>query len=272
MINKTEYNSAGVQILYQDWDNLIILDACRYDIFERYHSFEGRLEPRISQASATKEFIQANFHNESHLDLSYVSANGWYGKLYEDLNSDIYDFIFCEREAYDGSVPHPRTVTDRAIDYLEDGIDKRLIVHYLQPHEPYFDESGDELFPLESTNPPILAQHGYRKERIREAYVQNFNLVVNHVERLLEHLDGKTVITSDHGELLGERLFPVPCRWYGHPLGVYVDELVRVPWFVIESEGRREINTADESIDWQYSDPNWNPNDIKQQLEGLGYL
>jgi hypothetical protein len=268
-----DFNSRGIHIFEEDWDKLVILDACRYDIFEQYHSFDGRLGSRISRASTTKEFIRANFSGESRLDLSYVSANGWYGKLHNDIDSEVYDFVFCERKAYNGSVPHPETVTDRAIDYVEDDdFQKRLIVHYLQPHEPYFDEVGNELFSLESMNPVTLRQIGRTREQITDAYIQNFKLVSKHVERLLAHLEGKTVITADHGELLGERMSPVPSRWYGHPESVYVEPLIRVPWLVIDSDDRRPITAAEEPLEWHYSDPNWSPDDIQQQLEDLGYL
>ena len=31
----------GVHIMREDWDNLIILDACRYDMFEKVNSIKG---------------------------------------------------------------------------------------------------------------------------------------------------------------------------------------------------------------------------------------
>jgi len=40
---------------------------------------------------------------------------------------------------------------------------------------------------------------------------------------------GKSVITSDHMNLLGERLFPVPTKGYVHPIGLHKPELLKVP-------------------------------------------
>ena len=58
---------------------------------------------------------------------------------------------------------------------------------------------------------------------------------------LVKELKGKTVITADHGQLFGKRillLFTVS----GHPWGVHVNELVKVPWVVFEGASRRTIS------------------------------
>ena len=43
----------GTHIMDEDWDNLIILDACRYDLFEEVNTIDGTLESRISLGSAS---------------------------------------------------------------------------------------------------------------------------------------------------------------------------------------------------------------------------
>jgi len=65
-------------------------------------------------------------------------------------------------------------------------------------------------------------------------YEENVKTVMNYAKQLIEHLPpGKVIITSDHGELLGERhLFG---RFFGH--GVErprLPELLYVPWFEVE--------------------------------------
>ena len=32
----------------EDWDNLVILDACRYDMFKKLNTINGKLEYKIS--------------------------------------------------------------------------------------------------------------------------------------------------------------------------------------------------------------------------------
>jgi hypothetical protein len=61
------------------------------------------------------------------------------------------------------------------------------------------------------------------------AYKENLRHVLKNVEDLLEIINGKTVITSDHGNLIGDRLSPIPVRGYGHPSGLRAPELVKDP-------------------------------------------
>jgi hypothetical protein len=85
---------------------------------------------------------------------------------------------------------------------------------------------------------------------------------------LAEKLDGKTVVTADHGEMLGARSSPVPVTEYAHPARNYVPELVKVPWLVFE--GDRRTVTAEEPLDYREKQ------DIhassEKRLKALGYV
>ncbi|WP_094528073.1 hypothetical protein [Halorubrum sp. Ea8] len=61
-----------------DWDHLMLLDACRYDQFQRLHTFSGEVEPRVSVGSATPEFLDRTFEGETCFDTVYVTANPMY--------------------------------------------------------------------------------------------------------------------------------------------------------------------------------------------------
>ncbi len=57
-------------IFSEPWDNLIILDACRYDVFEevfKKRNMKGKLEYRISRGSWTVEFLLENFGDEKNI-------------------------------------------------------------------------------------------------------------------------------------------------------------------------------------------------------------
>lgn len=263
-----EYNTAGFEIFEEDWDNLIILDACRYDKFAEENHLSGRLEARRSRGSTSREFIKGNFADKQLLDTAYVSDNPWFARLQQHINANIYHFELTERDAFDGAVTHPKSFTDEMIDRVREFDDKRLILHYVQPHDPYFDEEGKELF-WGFNCPRRLKQEGYNRENVVDAYTRTLRLVLSEVERLLPHLVGKTVITADHGEMLGERMSPIPIARYEHPAGVYTDELVKIPWFVIESEQRKTIETADSPSLWEVDDPDQS---VDERLRNLGYL
>jgi len=52
----------GVDFVSEDWDTMILLDACRLDTFEDRHTFEdGHLESRISRGSNSWMFVKENF-------------------------------------------------------------------------------------------------------------------------------------------------------------------------------------------------------------------
>ncbi|MDX1522566.1 MAG: hypothetical protein R3264_13140, partial [Anaerolineae bacterium] len=68
------YPSQGIRVLDEEWDYLIILDACRYDHFVQMNTLEGQLEKKISRASNTNEWLRKNFTGY-YDDIVYVSGN-----------------------------------------------------------------------------------------------------------------------------------------------------------------------------------------------------
>jgi hypothetical protein len=44
-------------------------------------------------------------------------------------------------------------------------------------------------------------------EDIQKAYIENLSINLEFVKELADELNGRTVITSDHAQLLGERIF-----------------------------------------------------------------
>src|SRR5699024_1517067 len=54
------YNPEGTDVFAEDWDTLVILDACRYDEFVRRSDLPGITEHRISRGSTSPEFVRGN--------------------------------------------------------------------------------------------------------------------------------------------------------------------------------------------------------------------
>lgn len=54
------FGNDGIAVFDQDWDVLVILDACRYDAFREHASLPGRLQAVTSQGSVTPEWLHAN--------------------------------------------------------------------------------------------------------------------------------------------------------------------------------------------------------------------
>jgi hypothetical protein len=166
---------------------------------------------------------------------------------------------------------HPSTLTDAAVEATEAFPHKRLVFHYIPPHWPFFGPTGEELFDGYDDGAPweelTSGEDAVSLNELRTAYRENLDIALDHVERLLPELEGKTVLTADHGQLLGDREFPIPVRGYGHP-GLRVPELVDVPWLELPFERRRRIRSeppveADETIDDRQA---------VEALEDLGYV
>jgi hypothetical protein len=274
---KYRQNPRGINFLEEDWDNLIILDACRHDTFREYSDLPGRLETKYSLGGSTKEFIRANFKNKKLHDVVYLGANVWFLKLKDIINSEIHHFVDLQNGDYDVEwvdeklqVVTPETVTRHAKRLHDEYPNKRLIIHYLQPHHPFIGPTGTKYLSHQSRSLSKVIQAADGKvtrEIVWKAYVENLELVLEEVEELLPNLKGQSVITADHGEMIGDRHSFIPIRDYGHPEGIYNEVTVKVPWNVIDSAERKEIIPEKPTQDNQMDE-----DIIDERLEDLGYV
>ena len=276
---KDELYSRGCDVLAEDWDNLVILDACRYDVFERCSDIPGRLEHRRARGTMTLEFLESNFADRQATDAVYVTANPMFYRHANRLNTSFHSVINVWQDSgwdRDTNTVLPETTTEYAEQAAEQFPDKRLIVHYIQPHFPFINAEAE----LRARSPDPAAEGkdlwseimfdriDVSDAAVWKLYADNLKTTLPHVEDLLENLIGKTVITSDHGNMIGERSFPIPIKEYGHPAGIYSEELTKVPWLIHKSGERKtitdEINGSETEAVGQKK--------AKERLRQLGYL
>jgi len=268
--------TTGVKVMEEDWDTLIILDGCRADMFERRCPFDGEFQTRRSRGSATPEWIQENFVGGEYHDTVYLTANAYIPELVPD--DTFHDVIWIIDDDWDDELgtARPDDVADRLVEVRKQYPDKRVIAHFVQPHFPFIGKIGRKFDSSKITKgkeetvvgtPWAELQYGHNNRNVKEvweAYCENLDLAFDALADVLDDLEGRTVISSDHGNLAGERMHPIPARGYGHPIGLHVPKLVTVPWFVIERGERPKI----------VSEPpkrqNYNPT-TTEQLEALGY-
>lgn len=221
----------GINVVEEDWDYLIILDACRYDIFEDTNWIEGDLSKKVSKASATDEWLRKNF-TDYYEDIVYVSGNAFISPVKEkggfDSNEHFYhtEKIYLADEALEKEVVKPEYLAERGKELVENYPDKRVVFHFVQPHDPFIAEPS--LVIGEGEVEDVLDYFDHPLSR--EAYRANLKRALKSVEELLEDLSGKIVISADHGDSFGEKGI------HRHPNGVYISELVDVPWLEIEKE------------------------------------
>jgi len=280
-------------LIEEDWDYLIVLDACRYDAFVDLHDeyLDGRVEKRRSPGSSTPEWAAKTFTDDH--DLAYFSGNPFINSLgipladlkwggscdYEWAASDHIAEVFdLWRDAWDddlGTVP-PGSVNE-AVRSNRDASERRsrTVVHYMQPHAPYLRQGtgrklkrirdgiraqaadGDDDGPLariggvarsrlervlgESTlamqlgmwaeldvdSLPAIGADGARRT-LRRYYEENLRIVLESVKDLISDLDGRVVVTADHGEAFGEQ------GVWEHHVETPIPPLIEVPWLEVE--------------------------------------
>jgi hypothetical protein len=262
-------------IMTEDWDTLVILDACRYDYFEDHNWLDGDLKSRTVGGNMSWEFMQNNFVGGEFHDTVYVTANPYANRL-QDRTFHYTDYLIDEWNDDVGTIL-PEDVREAALDTADEYPNKRLIVHFMQPHRPYLGPMADEL--RERINLKGYRNQGdgvqiwgavkerkVTKEEIRQAYGESLDIVLKEVESLVRSLGGKTVVTADHGEMLGERVLPLTTRVWGHSEGFSTRLLRKVPWLTIEADKRRTIRAdqPEESADIR-------EDTISERLEALGY-
>jgi len=156
----------------------------------------------------------------------------------------------------------------------------------MQPHGPYFGEKAKTL------REKLVAEHniqftrlsdtanssgkkyadlmyaakdGYlSSEQVREIYIENLEIVLEYARTLADNLEGKTVISADHGENLGNPggLFAPK---YGH--NGFSPEVRFVPWMVLDYDNRKNV-TREPPIESEGVDEET----VAEQLKHLGYL
>lgn len=230
---RTGITGSGTSVFERDWDVLVILDACRSDI---YADIVGSTETYQSPASMSERWMSRTFCEEYLDEMSntaYITGNPFSKNLSSDdfaLLDEVWKYAWTDR----GTV-RAETMVDRAIDVARNRDDDRIIVHMMQPHEPFIAE-GSELGSSTLANFGGDAEEiglniweevsiGIQSEQeVREAYRSNLEYALEHVETLLDNVNGEVVLTSDHGNALG--------KWglWGHPSDIPLSCLRTVPW------------------------------------------
>ena len=276
----------GINVLSLDWDHLIVLDACRCDIFKyvyrKFFPSATRFRCITSPGSSTMEFVRKNLDDNVDLvkkklkDAVFVNSNPVIDHVLGVKTKEIfYRYIPVWKHYWDdklGTVKPEDTYYTALRAYIRNP-KKKLIIWFLQPHYPYIDKrfSHINVIGREFMNKALyhdtsnnlltlikiaknLVKRGYlcagipdrvcgyihkKPLEVVKAYVINLIKVLQYVKKLTEILPGRIVITSDHGEALGEPLnvskLSLYLRVYGHPSRIHIPSTTQLPLLVIEN-------------------------------------
>lgn len=234
----------AVHVMDEDWDTLIVLDACRADFFEETVDTErfDTYSRAVSLGSHSSEWTRKNFQDKQFEDTVYVSANPHTTLLANNTFHELIE-VWKEYEMPPNKID-PSEIVTIAKRANEKHPDKRLIVHFMQPH------GTGNLVP--------------ETENVVDSYRATIPAVTDIVVGLANQLDGKTVITADHGELFTAGL-RAKLGIDQHKARLRFPGLVYVPWAEIDGQ-RREIT------DGMLSKTDVDEIAVEQRLEDLGYV
>ena len=222
----------GRPLVEFNWDNAIILDACRHDLYEEVN---GPTRYRYSAGPATPRYIEQNFY-EKRGDIVYVSGHPRLtdGRLEKNIGtSDI-----CHERILEDSL-RPEELLPSVAEAVERYPEKRKIVHFMQPHVPFIahdwsENIRDKLKKDGISENDLVAQGVISTQEYWQGYLDNLEHVMKCVEDVLDMMKGRIVITADHANLVGEGGI------YGHPFNQHPEPLKKVPLDVRERKARRD--------------------------------
>ncbi|QCS42021.1 hypothetical protein [Natrinema versiforme] len=277
----TVKHGSGTDIMDEDWDTLILLDACRFDDFSDINSISGDLTHKISQGVDSRRFIERNFVGKDIHDTVYVTANPHVRLVDNDIFHDVITEPISNWDSEMQCV-RPGDVTASAIEAHEKYPNKRIIVHYMQPHDPPLGPTAEKLrekaqiggaAPNERRSQgkrimELVATGEISEEAAREAYRETLEIVLEDVDTLLKNIAGKVVISSDHGEMFGERPYLLLGKLYEHYRNPKTVELCKVPWLIVERGSKRRNITVESRTEATSA---IDTSELEEQLEALGY-
>jgi len=284
-----------------EWDVCLVLDACRWDLWcevlqERdddplYRQLLSANESRWSVGSASVEWINETFadeYREHWRDTAYVTGNPHTAKTSDFgryTDASVYplqqrglpylDEVWADQWHVDEyETVRPDTMTDRAMFAYQ--THDRVLVHYMQPHIPFKDythwSEGWKNTLAFGENPMHTEKKGdweklrdgeIPRDEFWQAYKGNLRWVLEEVRRWCRETDARVLVTSDHGNAMGE--------WgmWGHPPGSPLQVLREVPWVVIDGwgDGPVEVDPPGDPPATAAEDPN-----VSERLAALGYL
>lgn len=259
-------------VFEDDWDILVVLDACRYDVMcevaSEYEYLPEEVSYRYSVGSHSETWMEKTFTFEYRNELqetAYITGNPNTDSSLQHENLLSIDEVW--KTGYDaelGTTP-ARPITDRAISTHRSLAPERMIVHYMQPHFPSIPDPLGFGNPKGATNPDEhtwIWQHDKPDEislaEIWHSYRENLRYILNELSLLLENVDADTVvITADHGNAYGE--------WgtWGHPQ-LSIPVLRKVPWVKTSAADEQTHEPEIDSIQEE-------PRAVEDQLRALGY-
>jgi hypothetical protein len=259
----------------EDWELLIVLDTCRVDALELLsHEFDYLQHdiPAFNSVGQTSYlWMERNFISEYSEEMARTAHITW--NPHSDNELDAEEWLALDEVWRDWPndlryLPAAQ-VTDHAVETYADTDAQKMIVHYMQPHEPYPGlDVNDEYVPEDvldgkdnTTVFDLMKLGELGADVVWFYYINTLRRVLEEIRRLVGALPyTDVVLTADHGETFGRYGF------YGHPGSVTHPDTIRVPWLHLDTETISDTGLTDQKSK--------EPTEVsaEDRLQQLGYL
>jgi len=234
-----------------NWGTLLILDACRYDVFAKVVAevgLPGELECVDTEVIGTAAWYQRHWQGVAQsTDIYAIIANPWGLRRRFKFRQII--------RAWDHGADCTQVDPDRTMDYYRRfAAGERAMIHFIPPHQPFIGPKGEALYKAMGIDVAklgganidnakefkLVARLMKRLElygaaghwpEIREAYRGTVELMVHKITDWLPEFRPPVIISADHGEVLGDG--GISRGGFGHchnnPKVIWIQRLV--PWF-----------------------------------------
>jgi len=213
-------------------------------IASRAPKLGGKLYHAWSPASITPHWVMRTWINGRWDDVIYISANIFINKSLGPKKHLHRLFIYNLRDKFMDIVEVWRRGTDKRLHTVPPwnvyrayktvrlkmklrkmrlGRDYKMVIHFMQPHTPYITQEklntliyrlDDEIKKMglglgfEYLYIPYMRKYMSKEDVDKilwNGYMNNLDLALSYVERIIRENSGKNIIiTSDHGEMMGE--------------------------------------------------------------------
>lgn len=144
-LNNRFYNTVNsfdeIDMMSEDWDTLVLLDACRYDFFTRCEYPQGVLQPVYSPASESWEFMIEQFVGKQFHDTVYVTANPHAYKLPDDIFFMTVNLLDDHWDSDERTVL-PSTMVEETLRIADEYPNKKIVLTGCSPTSHFSDQLG----------------------------------------------------------------------------------------------------------------------------------
>jgi hypothetical protein len=273
---RLDWFDEGTNVYDREWDLLIVLDACRYDLMAEVaneYDYVESFGSHHSVGSGSGEWMRRTFRQEYRREVErtvYVCGNPHSAMEKHCPERDAFRVLDeVWRYAWDENLGtiRPTPLTDRAIALHREHRPERMLVHYMQPHHPFLPNPLVEEAGASDNVWTRFRKGALDRETVWAHYRDCLRYVLDRLPTLLRNVDADRVaITSDHGNLLGE--------WglYGHDGKIALQGLRKVPWCVTSaSDAGENTPTVEPSASVDPGADADADGRVAERLEDLGY-